>query len=178
MTILEIKKFPDPILKKKSKEIISVDNEVRKLMDDMMETMYANNGVGLAAVQVGVLERILVMDTSWSSKRYENDSNQELNKIYMANPKIINSSNELLTYKEGCLSFPGIDSNIKRPDSVEIEYLDYNNKKQILKSSNSLLSVCVQHEIDHLDGITLIDRISNLKRNMVLKKIKKQNAKF
>jgi peptide deformylase len=178
VTILEIRKFPDPILKEVSKEIPEVDNNIRQLMDDMMETMYANNGVGLAAVQVGILKRILVMDTSWSSDRYESDELIENKaKIYMANPKIIKSSTNLVPYKEGCLSFPTLDSIVKRPDYVEIEYLDYHNKKQILKAKNSLLAVCVQHEIDHLNGVTFIDKISKLKRNMILKKMQK-NAKF
>ena len=178
MAILEIRKFPDPILKQVSKEVASVDDEVRKLMDDMMETMYDNNGVGLAAVQIGVLKRILVMDTSWSNDRYEEDKNDQTHQIFIANPKIIKSSDNLIPYKEGCLSFPGLDSAVKRPDAVEVEYLDYHNKKQILKADNSLLAVCVQHEIDHLNGITFIDKISKLKREMILKKIKKQNAKF
>lgn len=177
VTILEIKKFPDPILQKISQEVDHVDDDIRKLMDDMMETMYNNNGVGLAAVQIGVLKRVLVMDTSWGSERYEEDQDDDIGKIYMANPKIIKSSNNLSPYKEGCLSFPGLDSTVKRPDYVEIEYLDYYNKKQVLKAKNNLMAVCVQHEIDHLNGITFIDKISKLKRNMVLKKIKK-NAKF
>lgn len=177
MSILEIRKFPDPILQQVSQEITEVDDNIRKLMDDMMETMYANNGIGLAAVQIGILKRILVMDTGWSNERYEEDDNSENNKIYIANPKIIKSSKKLSSYKEGCLSFPGLDSLVKRPDYIEIEYLDYYNKKQILKAENSLLAVCVQHEIDHLDGINFIDRISKLKRELILKKMKK-NAKF
>lgn len=182
MTILTIKTYPDPILKEVSSEVKSVDDNIRKLMDDMMETMYANNGVGLAAVQIGVLKRVLVMDTSWSSSRYDEDKmegdDKKHGKIFMANPKVIKLSKNLSPYKEGCLSFPGLDSNVKRPDYVEIEYLDYNNNKQILKAKNSLLAVCVQHEIDHLDGITFIDHISKLKRDMILKKIKRRNAKF
>jgi len=177
VSILKIRKFPDPILQQTSQEIAEVDDDIQKLMDDMMETMYANNGVGLAAVQIGVLKRVLVMDTGWSNERYEKDNNSENNKIYMANPKIIKSSKKLSPHKEGCLSFPGLDSVVKRPDYIEIEYLDYYNKKQILKAENSLLAVCVQHEIDHLDGINFIDRISKLKRDLILKKIKK-NAKF
>jgi peptide deformylase len=181
MAILEIRNFPDPILRQVSKEVDYVSDEIRKLMDDMMETMYSNNGVGLAAVQIGILKRILVMDTLWDSKRYKNKQNEvgeHDGKIFMANPKIIKSSRELSAYKEGCLSFPGLESSVERPGSVEIEYLDYYNKKQILKTANSLLAVCVQHEIDHLNGITFIDKISKLKRDMILKKIKKQNAKF
>jgi len=182
MSILPLIISPDPLLKQVAKEVEKVDAELQKLMDDMLQTMYHEKGIGLAAVQVGVLKRILVMDVNYESGRYENqgcgDSHceevhvEDSSPIYMVNPKIIKSSAELSTFSEGCLSFPEIRAEIKRPEKVEVEYLDYHGKKQILKA-DGILATCVQHEIDHLNGITFVDYLSKTKREMLLKKMGK-----
>lgn len=181
MTLLQLRIFPDSILQKISEPVDKVDDSIRKIMDDMIETMYHESGVGLAAVQIGILKRILVMDVSYGSSRYPDKNLDNIpnsipkGKFFMANPKIIKVCKEKSIYDEGCLSFPTFGSKILRPKSVEVEYLDYYNKKQILKTKDNLLTVCVQHEIDHLNGITFIDHISRLKREILIKKITKYN---
>ncbi|HOK00448.1 MAG TPA: peptide deformylase [Candidatus Pacearchaeota archaeon] len=146
MALLEIKKYPDPILKKKSYEVEKITDEIKKLIEDMAETMKKNNGVGIAAPQVGVLKRIIVIET-------------ENGIVPFINPKIIKKSKEKETMEEGCLSFPGVFLKIKRPKEVEIEALNKEGKKIKAKG---LLARILQHEIDHLDGILLIDRLSFL----------------
>ena len=173
MTILSIITWPDQRLKQISKEVVKVTKGTQKLMDDMLETMYAAQGIGLAAIQVGVLERVLVMDINYGSTRYDENDQTKSEPLYMVNPKIISSSNHITKYKEGCLSFPGQYSNVARPDKVDIEYLDYDGNKQILKAEG-LVAICVQHEIDHLDGIVFVDHISKLKKDLILKKLTKQ----
>jgi len=148
MALLEIKKYPDPILKKKSYEVEKITNEIKKLIEDMAETMKKNNGVGIAAPQVGVLKRIIVIET-------------ENGIVPFINPKIIKKSKERETIEEGCLSFPGVFLKIKRPKEVEIEALNKEGKKIKAKG---LLARILQHEIDHLDGILLIDRLSFLEK--------------
>ncbi len=174
MTILPIITWPDARLTQISKEVTQVTSTTQKFMDDMLETMYAAHGIGLAAVQVGILERILVMDINYNSERYP-ESNVSINKppLFLVNPKIVASSNHTTKYKEGCLSFPGQYSNVIRPDKVEVEYLDYHGNKQLLKAEG-LLAICVQHEIDHLNGIVFVDHISKLKKDIILKKLTKQ----
>ena len=178
MTNLELRIFPDPILKEKSKEVDIVDSKIQKLMDDMLEAMYNERGVGLAAVLTGHLKRILVMDVSYGIEKCGDGGCHDIhvtdkNPIFMVNPKIISTSKKQNSFSEGCLSFPEIRAEIKRPEIVEIEYLDYNGKKQILEA-DGLLSTCVQHEIDHLNGITFIDYLSKIKRDMLLKKMYKK----
>jgi peptide deformylase len=178
MTILPIITFPNPILKEISLEVSSVDDNLRKLMDDMIDTMYSQAGVGLAAVQVGVLKRVLVMDVSYKIEDcdgHHNHSHNHLsgeNPMFLVNPKIVKFSSETKVYYEGCLSFPEIRADIIRPKEVEVEYLDYNGDKKTLKA-DGLLATCIQHEIDHLNGITFVDYLSKLKRDMLLKKLKK-----
>ena len=182
MSALPLIISPDPRLKEVAIEVTKVDAQLQKLMDDMIVTMYNEKGIGLAAVQVGVLKRVLVMDVNYDSSRYKNqgcgDSNcgeihiKDADPIFMVNPKIIKSSKELSTFFEGCLSFPEIRAEIKRPKTVEVEYLDYNGEKQIIKA-DGLLATCVQHEIDHLNGITFVDYLSKTKREMLLKKMQK-----
>jgi len=168
---------PDQRLHKKSLPVKSVDGDIRKLMDDMVETMYGCNGIGLAAVQVGIHKRVLVMDLEYGSSRYDDQNEADKtppkpNPIYMANPEIIESSDEKNTYEEGCLSFPGQYSKVTRPKKVSVKFLDYNGKEQIM-DCDELLATCVQHEIDHLDGIVFVDHISKLKRDMIIRRLKK-----
>jgi peptide deformylase len=171
MTVLKIVKSPNPILKQPSKAIEIVDDKVRRLMDDMIETMYQANGVGLAAVQIGVLQRILVMNVSYETKDGKITGGQ---KIFMANPKIIKKSTEKFCYQEGCLSFPTIKAEINRPKKVTVRFLNYHGNEEIL-DCDELLSTCVQHEIDHLNGITFVDYLSKLKREILLKKYRKNH---
>jgi peptide deformylase len=177
MSLLPLIIFPNPLLKETSKEVEAVDKNIQKLMDDMVETMYKEKGVGLAAVQVGQLKRILVMDVDYELGRCDESECSEKhitgkNPIFMVNPKIIESSKEVSSFFEGCLSFPEIRAEIKRPQEVEVEYLDYDGKSQRLKADD-LLATCIQHELDHLNGITFVDYLSKLKRDLLLKKLRK-----
>ena len=155
---------PDPRLKKKSKPVASVDAGVRQLMDDMLETMYAAPGIGLAAPQVGELRRVIVLDIDREEVK--------TGPLFMANPEIIEVSDEDLTYEEGCLSVPEHYSDVVRPARVTVRYLDRDGATREM-ACEGLLATCVQHEIDHLDGILFIDHISSLKRNMILRKLLK-----
>lgn len=174
MAVLPLVIAPDPRLKKVSEPVEKVNDEIRKLMDDMLETMYDSNGIGLAAVQVGVHKRILVMDIEHGSSRYPDaKSEQDHSEPYfIINPEILNESEEENTYEEGCLSFPGQYANVVRPKRVKLKYLDYDGNEQILEA-DELLSTCVQHEIDHLNGIVFIDHISTVKRDMIMRRLKK-----
>jgi len=164
MALKTILTAPDPRLKKKSKPVASVDAEVRQLMDDMLETMYAAPGIGLAAPQVGVLKRVIVLDIDREDVK--------TGPLFLANPEIIEASDEDVTYEEGCLSVPEHYSDVVRPARVKVRYLDRDGKKQEM-ACEGLLATCVQHEIDHLDGILFIDRISRLKRSLYVQKRKK-----
>jgi peptide deformylase len=164
MAVLPIIKAPDPILKKRCAPVEEVNDEIRTLMDDMLETMYAAPGVGLAAPQVSVHKRVIVVDTS----RGDTDRSP----IRMANPEILDSSDDLAVYDEGCLSFPDQYAEVERPAKVSVRYLDYNNEVQEIEAEG-LLSTCIQHEMDHLDGKLFVDHISMLKRNMILRKMSK-----
>ena len=164
MSKLDIITVPDPLLKTKSTLVGTVDDDLRTLMDDMVETMYAAPGIGLAAIQVGVPKRILVMDPDGDG---ENPS-----PIFMVNPEIVWSSPNVSTYNEGCLSVPEQYAEVDRPAEVTVRYLDYNGVLQE-ETLDTLKATCVQHEIDHLDGVVFIDYLSRLKRNMIVKKISK-----
>jgi len=164
MALLPILTAPDPKLKKISKPVDKVDGEIRKLMDDMMETMYAAPGIGLAAPQVGVLKRVLVIDIDREGEK--------TGPLKMANPEIVDVSDEDATYEEGCLSVPEHYAEVERPAKVTVRYLDHDNEVRTIKAEG-LLATCIQHEMDHLDGILFIDRISALKRNIILRKLVK-----
>jgi len=164
MTIKKILTEPDPFLRQKSSEVEQVTDEIRKLMDDMLETMYDAPGIGLAAIQIGVPKRVIVIDLSRNEKK---------NPLYFVNPKIIKKSDTDSTYEEGCLSVPGQFAEVDRPDKCHISFLDYNGKKQELKAEG-LLATCIQHEMDHLEGILFIDYLSKLKKNLIVKKLSKQ----
>ncbi len=164
MTKLKLYEYPHPILKKKAEKVVEVNDDLRKLLDDMLETMYASNGCGLAAPQIGLSKRIVVIDIAGEGK--------EPNPLYMVNPEIIWSSEEKEISEEGCLSVPGQRAEVERPAVVRIRYLDYDGKEQEMLAEE-FLAVAAQHEIDHLDGVLYIDHLSRLKRQMLLKKLEK-----
>ncbi len=163
--ILDIYEYPDPILKKKALPVDKVDDELRAFMDDMLETMYEAAGVGLAAPQVGVSKRIVVID-------YAKEEGEEPKILHLVNPEIIWTSEEKIICEEGCLSVPSLVAEVERFLSVRVQYLDYDGNAQELVAEG-LLSRIVQHELDHLNGVLYIDRISRLKRNMLVKKLEK-----
>ena len=156
---------PDPILRKKCEPLEKVDTETKKLMDDMLESMYAAPGIGLAAIQIGILKRIVVIDIS--------KGEEEKKPMFLINPKIIHQSKKTSIYEEGCLSLPGQFAEIERPAECTLKYVDYNGKEKELKA-DGLLATCVQHEVDHLNGILFIDYLSKLKKDMIIKKLVKQ----
>ena len=156
---------PDPILRKKCEPLEKVDTETKKLMDDMLETMYAAPGIGLAAIQVGILKRLVVIDIS--------KGEEEKKPMFLINPKITHKSKKTSIYEEGCLSLPGQFAEIERPAECTLKYIDYNGKEKELKA-DGLLATCVQHEVDHLNGILFIDYLSKLKKDMIIKKLVKQ----
>jgi|TARA_B110001450_G_C17596004_1_gene470865 peptide deformylase len=164
MTVKAILTEPNKILRKVSKSVLEVGPEEKKLMDDMLETMYAASGIGLAAIQIGIPKRIIVMDIS-------KDENKK-QPMYFVNPVIHNKNPEKSTYEEGCLSVPNQFAEIDRPSKCEVEYLDYDGKKRFLKTEG-LLATCIQHEMDHLEGILFIDYLSKLKKSMIIKKLSK-----
>ena len=179
MKILPLVIAPDPLLKEVSKPVEKVDDSIKKLMKEMLNTMYAQRGVGLAAVQVGVLKRIVVIDTDYEADDHDHDHGhcggihvKNTNPRYFVNPQIIQFSKEISPYNEGCLSFPDARSEVNRPKTVTVKYLDENGVEK-LEEMSDLNAVCIQHEIDHLNGITFVDHISKLKRDMILNKMKK-----
>ena len=168
MTIRKILTEPNKILREKSIRVENVDNDIQSLMDDMLETLYAAPGIGLAAIQVGVAKRVIVMDIS-----RDRDKESKKNPMYFVNPEIVWKSEDKFTYEEGCLSVPNQFAEIARPKQCHVKHLDYNGHPQELKV-DGLLSTCIQHEIDHLEGILFIDYLSKLKKEMIIKKLSKQ----
>jgi len=164
MSILNILKEPDPILRKKSTPVTIVDKSIKKLLNDMLETMYAAPGIGLAAAQVGVLKRLVVIDLA--------KDGEKKSPIFFINPVITWKSDILEKKEEGCLSIPDYFAEIKRPNACHVKYLDQHGKEKQLKAEG-LLATCIQHEIDHCDGILFIDYLSKLKRMFILKKLAK-----
>ena len=165
MAILPILTAPDPRLREISKPVEMVTDELRQLMDDMLETMYDAPGIGLAAIQVGVPKRIIVMDLAGEE--------EEPNPRYFVNPEILDPSEELAVYQEGCLSVPEFFDEVERPATCRVKYLDYDGEEIILEA-DGLLATCIQHEMDHLNGVLFIDHLSRLKRDRVLRKLKKE----
>lgn len=166
MAKLKVYEYPHPVLKQKAEKVAKVDDKIRSFFDDMLETMYDAAGVGLAAPQVGVSKRIVVIDVAHP------DEGEERNPIYLVNPEIIWHSDEESCQYEGCLSVPDQSAEVSRYKQVRVQYLDYNGKEAEIMAEG-LLAIALQHEIDHLDGILYIDRISRLKRQMLLKKLQK-----
>ena len=165
MAIKTIITEPNKILRQKSLPVNKVGKEEKQLMDDMLETMYDSKGIGLAAIQIGIPKRIIVIDISKNEEKN--------NPMYFVNPIIKNKNKDLATYEEGCLSVPNQFAEVDRPATCEVEYLDYYGDKKILKATG-LLATCIQHEMDHLEGILFIDYLSKLKRSMIIKKLSKQ----
>jgi len=168
MTIRKILTEPNKILREKSLRVENVDKDIQQLMDDMLETLYAAPGIGLAAIQVGVAKRVIVMDIN-----RDRDKEPKKNPMYFVNPEIIWKSEDKFTYEEGCLSVPNQFAEIDRPKQCHVRHLDYNGQPQELKA-DGLLATCIQHEIDHLEGILFIDYLSKLKKEMIIKKLSKQ----
>ena len=166
MTVRNIITEPDKILRKISSPVQKVGDTERKIMDDMVETMYSANGIGLAAIQIGIPKRIIVIDLKIENKK---------NPLFFVNPIIKNKDNLKSTYEEGCLSVPNQFAEIDRPKKCDVEYLDYNGEKKILKAEG-LLATCIQHEMDHLEGILFIDYLSKLKKSMIIKKLSKSKS--
>ena len=168
MAIKTILTEPNKILRQISNPVDHVGEEEQKLMDDMLETMYAAPGIGLAAIQIGIPKRIIVMDIS---RKKENN-----NPLHFVNPEIVWKADEDIIYEEGCLSVPNQFAEINRPKECHVKYLDYFGQPQLLKA-DGLLATCIQHEIDHLEGILFIDYLSKLKKTMIIKKLSKQKGK-
>src|SRR6201989_3302290 len=164
MTIRPILTAPDPRLQAVSTDVEKVDAEIRKLVDDMAESMYAADGIGLARVQIGVPKRVIVIDLDQKEGKK--------NPRAFINPKITWASEETAVFEEGCLSVPEIWDDVERPARIRCEYLDLDGKKQVLEA-DGLLATCLQHEMDHLDGVLFIDHLSRLKRSMAIKKLTK-----
>ncbi len=164
MSLRHILVAPDPVLKATAKPVETVDDELRQLMDDMLETMYEAPGIGLAAPQVGVSKRVIVMDIA--------REDEPKAPLFMANPELVWVSDEDSTYEEGCLSVPEHYADVVRPAEIRVKYLDRDGKAQELKA-DGLLATVIQHEMDHLEGILFIDHLSSLKRNMILRKLLK-----
>ena len=169
MALREILTEPNEILRKKSLLVDQVDGDIQKLMDDMLETMYFAPGIGLAAIQVGVPKRVIVLDIA--------RKDEPKNPLYFINPEIITKSKDSLAYEEGCLSVPGQFAEITRSSNCYIKYLDYYGQPQELKTEG-LLATCIQHEIDHLEGILFIDYLSKLKKTMIVKKLSKEKKQL
>ena len=167
MTVKTILTEPNKLLRQISKPVEKVGKEEQKLMDDMLDTMYSANGIGLAAIQIGVPKRIIVMDIG-------KDKSQKEPRFFV-NPVIKNKDVLKSTYEEGCLSVPNQFAEIDRPKKCEVEYLDYDGEKKLLKAEG-LLATCIQHEMDHLEGILFIDYLSKLKKSMIIKKLSKNKS--
>ena len=160
---------PDPVLRKKCDPLEKVDDQTRKLMKDMLETMYNAPGIGLAAIQVGILKRLVVIDVSKDQEKKE--------PLFLINPEIIHTSNKTSIYEEGCLSLPGQFAEIERPAECVLKYVDYQGIQKEMKAER-LLATCIQHEVDHLNGILFIDYLSKLKKDMIIKKLAKQKKEI
>lgn len=181
MTIRDIIKLPDPVLRQTSSEIETVDDDVRRLLDDMLETMYDAPGIGLAAIQIGVPKRIITIDTC---SREEDDEDEDdpaggeaekpadRSPLFLINPEILASTEERSVYEEGCLSIPDYFAEIERPAGVHIRYVGYDGKQHELQAEG-ILATCIQHEVDHLNGVLFIDYLSKLKRDLVVRKFTK-----
>lgn len=165
MAKLPIVTLPDPILRKVSDPIERVDDDLRTLMDDMLETMYAAPGVGLAAVQIGIPRRLVVIDVS--------DKDEERSPLCLVNPQIVSLGEQTRVHEEGCLSIPDVHVDIERPATLTLRYLDRDGEQRELEA-DGLLATAIQHELNHLDGKLIIDFLSSLKRDMVVRKFKKQ----
>jgi peptide deformylase len=174
MAILEVLIAPDPILKKKCENVEIVDDSIRAIMDDMLETMYHDDGVGLAANQVGILKKIIVFDLQNDD---ETERPEGFYPIFMANPEVIDFSKEMIEAKEACISVPGQQISVSRHATVKVKYLDYNNQTKEL-DAGGWFARAIQHEMDHLDGRILVDYLSSIKKDVVLRKLTKMKKAY
>lgn len=174
MAVRPILTVPDARLKLVSEPVEAVDEDVRALMDDMLDTMYDALGVGLAAIQIGVPKRIVVMDLTWGKR--DDGTEGERKPLHFVNPEIVWASDELAPYEEGCLSVPEVYDEVDRPAKVRIRYLNRDNV-QVEEDAEGLLAVCIQHELDHLNGVVFIDHLSRLKRERAVAKVRKVKAR-
>ena len=179
MALRQILTEPNKILRQKSLIVEKIDQDLQKLMDDMLDTMYAAPGIGLAAIQVGVPKRVIVLDIGSRDKSEDQNDNREekRNPIFFVNPEIIDKSLNNSTYEEGCLSVPGQFAEINRPDKCHVKYLDYYGQPKEVKAEG-MLATCIQHEMDHLEGILFIDYLSKLKKSMIIKKLSKHKKEI
>ena len=180
MALREILTEPNKLLRAKSLKVEKVDKDLQKLMDDMLETMYAAPGIGLAAIQVGVPKRVIVLDIGWQYNSENLNEDKKIikkNPMYFVNPEIITKSINNSIYEEGCLSVPGQFAEIERPDKCHIKYLNYYGEPKELVAEG-MLATCIQHEMDHLEGILFIDYLSKLKKSMIVKKLTKQKEQL
>tara|TARA_Y100001970_G_scaffold277980_1_gene382996 strand:- start:447 stop:971 length:525 start_codon:yes stop_codon:yes gene_type:complete len=169
MALRRILTVPDPMLRQKSIPVEKIDANIKNLMNDMLETMYDAPGIGLAAIQIGIAKRVVVMDVSKEADKKE--------PLYFVNPEITWKSSTSTTYEEGCLSIPNQFAKIKRADKCNVKYLDYDGVEKEIKAEG-LIATCIQHEIDHLNGILFIDYLSNLKKNIIIKKVSKHKKEL
>ena len=169
MALRQILTEPNKILRQKSLPVETVDKDLQNLMDDMLETMYAAPGIGLAAIQVGIPKRVIVLDIAQKEGTKK--------PIFLVNPEIIQKSKKTSVYEEGCLSLPGQFAEIERPAECILKYIDFNGKKKKL-NAKGLLATCIQHEVDHLNGILFIDYLSKLKKDMIIKKLVKHKKEI
>ncbi len=180
MATLPLVIAPDPRLKQVSAPVpvADINDSLRSFMDDMLETMYQSHGLGLAAVQVGVHKRILVMDIAQGSIRYDgsHDPDASPDPLFLINPEIVWNSDEMFVFEEGCLSFPAQFASVERPKKVRVKFFDYYGTEREM-AFEGLAAVCVQHEIDHLNGITFVEHISKMKRDMIMRKLEKQKKR-
>ena len=187
MSLREIIKVPNPFLKVTAKPVTFIDEDILTILDDMMETMYHANGIGLAATQIAIDKRLIVMDCGKTKFETTDMSDEEYNEkikdeqiepfpIKMINPEIISIGKKIEEREEGCLSIPGYNAKVKRPSSLKVKYIDENRKDKTI-NAEGLLATCIQHEIDHLNGILFIDHLSKLKREIILKKAIKEYSK-
>ncbi len=172
MALREILTVPNPVLKQVSKNVDGVDDALRALMDDMLETMYAAPGIGLAAIQIGEPVRVIVMDLQEKPEGAAEDAEGVKNPRYFVNPEIVWRSEELAPYEEGCLSVPEIYDEVLRPAKVRLKYLNYQGQ-EVEEEAEGLFATCIQHEMDHLNGVLFIDHLSKLKRDRAVTKVKK-----
>ena len=168
MSLLPIIKLPDPILRQKATPVERVDDELRRTLDDMLETMYDAPGVGLAANQVAIPKRFIVVDAG----NRKDDEEDARSPICLINPQIVSSGGELVSYEEGCLSLPDVHVDIERPQSITVRYIDRDGREQELNAEGFLATV-IQHEVDHLDGKLIIDYLSSLRRDVIVRRFKK-----
>jgi peptide deformylase len=166
MALLKIRVWPDPVLKKKGEKVTVFDENLRQLLEDMAETMYANKGIGLAGQQVGITKRILVCDVP-----LDEQENKTTGLMFLINPEIVGKNGKIV-FKEGCLSFPGLEIEIERARNVWVKFQNVDGEEKELEASG-LFAVCLQHEIDHLDGIVFVDRVGPVKRRLALREFQK-----